>query len=325
MTDTRDDATTELATFGETMLRLAPPAGIRLETATDLSFRTAGAESNVAIAAARLGTDATWLSKLPDSPLGRRVLADTRRHGVENAVVMADEGRVGTYYLDFGGEPRGTEVVYDRANAAVTTATPEELDLDPVREAEVFYTSGITPALSETLAATTERLLETAVEAGTTTAFDLNYRAKLWDHETAKATCEGLFPHVDVLVVAERDARAVLEESGDAAAIGRSLADAHGFETVVVTRGAEGALAVHEGTVYDRPAFETETLDPVGTGDAFVGAFLASRIDGDDIERALAAGAAAAALKRTIQGDLAVITPAELERVIAEEGGGIGR
>lgn len=48
----------ELVTFGETMLRLSRPTGTRIETATELEFRSAGAESNVATAAANLGTAA---------------------------------------------------------------------------------------------------------------------------------------------------------------------------------------------------------------------------------------------------------------------------
>src|SRR6056297_2909998 len=171
---------TDLVTFGETMLRLSPPDGERLETADDLEFRSAGAESNVAVAAARLGADATWTSKLPDSPLGRRVVTELRQYGVEADVVWSDEGRQGTYYLEHGGKPRGSNVIYDREGAAVTTAETGELPVARVREAEAFYTSGITPALSETLESTTADLLAVASEAGTKTSFDVNYRSKLW-------------------------------------------------------------------------------------------------------------------------------------------------
>ncbi|KOX93310.1 hypothetical protein AMR74_16365 [Halorubrum tropicale] len=78
--------TGSLVTFGETMLRLNPPSGEHLETATSLEFRTAGAESSVAIAVARLGAPAVWLSKLLNSPLGRRVTNEVRHHGVEPRV-----------------------------------------------------------------------------------------------------------------------------------------------------------------------------------------------------------------------------------------------
>ena len=316
---------TDLVTFGETMLRLSPPNGERLETTDELEFRAAGAESNVAVAAARLGADAAWTSKLPDSPLGRRVAAGLRRHGVETDVVWSDEGRQGTYYLEHGGEPRGTNVIYDRAGAAVTTAEFDELPVERVRDAEAFHTTGITPALSPTLESTTADLLAAASDAGTTTYFDVNYRSKLWDPAEARDCLERLFPDVDVLVVAERDAREVLAREGDAAGIAEGLADEFDFETVIVTRGEAGALARHDGEVHEQTAIETETLDPIGTGDAFVGAFLARRLAGDDVPTAMEYGSATAALKRTIPGDVAVVTREEVERVLTEEGRSISR
>ncbi|MDL5361984.1 bifunctional 2-dehydro-3-deoxygluconokinase/2-dehydro-3-deoxygalactonokinase [Halalkalicoccus sp. NIPERK01] len=316
---------TDLVTFGETMLRLSPPGNERLETTTELDVRAAGAESNVAVAAARLGADAVWTSKLPDSPLGRRVTSELESYGLETDPVWSDGGRQGTYYVEFAGEPRGTDVIYDRADAAVTTAHAEELPTERIRDAGWFYTSGITPALSDTLEETTETLLWSAQDAGTRTAFDLNYRSKLWSPAAARETLTGLFDRIDVLVTAERDARNVLGAEGDREGIARGLADEWGFETVVLTLGAEGALAYHGGEVIEQPAVETETHDPIGTGDAFVGAFLARRIAGGDVGEALEYGAATAALKRTIPGDIAVVTPAEVERVIDAAGSGISR
>ncbi|MFC3478254.1 bifunctional 2-dehydro-3-deoxygluconokinase/2-dehydro-3-deoxygalactonokinase [Halobacterium litoreum] len=315
----------DIVTFGETMLRLSPPGRERLERATELEFRAAGAESNVAVNAGRLGAETAWLSKLPDSPLGRKVTATLRSQGTTPDVVWSEDGRQGTYYLEQGGEPRGTNVVYDREGAAVTTAEFAELATDRIADAGYFYTSGITPALSETLAETTADLLEHAQATGTTTAFDVNYRGKLWDAETARDGLEALFPDVDVLFVAERDARDVLGREGKPAAIGRGLADEFGFGTVVVTRGDEGALAVRNGDAYRQGAFETETHDAIGTGDAFVGGYLAQRVDGGSVEDALAWGAATAALKRTIPGDVALVTREEVESVLAGDGADIDR
>ncbi|SEO90003.1 2-dehydro-3-deoxygluconokinase [Halogranum amylolyticum] len=317
--------TPDLVTFGETMLRLSPPSGERLETATSLDFRTAGAESNVAVAASRLGSSTTWLSKLPDSPLGRRVTNELQRHGVDPRICWDETARQGAYYIEQGATPRPTTVIYDRADAAITTARPADLDLDAVRDASVFYTSGITPALSETLAETTAYVLATARETGTTTAFDLNYRSKLWTLAEARAMYESLFPDVDILVAAERDVRTVLDRTGDAEALAAGLARDFDFETVIITRGDEGALAVHEGTVHEQPAFETETVDAIGTGDAFVGAYLARHVAGDSVAEALAYAAATAALKRTMAGDLAVVTPEEVDLVLKTGDAGIER
>ena len=316
---------TDLVAFGESMLRLSPPGDDRLERADGLEIHIAGAESNVAVAAQRLGVDATWISKLPDSPVARRLVNPLTGHGVDVDVVRTEDGRQGLYYLETGGEPRGLNVVYDRAGAAVTTAETAELPTERVRNAELFYTTGITPALSETLETTTRELLEIARDAGTTTGFDLNYRSKLWSPAEARETVTDLFPLVDVAVVPEDDAEQVLDREEGGERLARDLQEKYGFETVVVTRGGEGALALDGDAVHEQAAYETETVDRVGTGDAFVGGFLAQYLGDGSIPEALEYGAATAALKRTIPGDMAVVTPGEVEAVIELGGQDISR
>ncbi|WP_225334168.1 bifunctional 2-dehydro-3-deoxygluconokinase/2-dehydro-3-deoxygalactonokinase [Halomicrobium urmianum] len=310
---------TDLVTFGETMLRLSPPDGERIETADQYDVHVAGAESNVATAAQRLGLDTAWTSKIPDSPPGRKVANELRSHGVTVDVVWSDEGRQGAYYLEKAEAPRGNNVIYDRQDAAVTTASTEELPVDRVESAEAFHTTGITPALSDRLEETTADLLAAAQDAGTTTSFDLNYRSKLWEPAEAREVLEDLFPDVDVLVVAERDAENVLDRSGDAESIARGLADDFGIDVTVVTRGSRGALALADGDVYEQPTFEASNAHPVGTGDSFVGGFLSQYVRGADVPDGLEYGAATAALKRSVPGDLAVVTADEVEAVI--EGG----
>ncbi|MFP8888263.1 bifunctional 2-dehydro-3-deoxygluconokinase/2-dehydro-3-deoxygalactonokinase [Natrialbaceae archaeon A-CW2] len=315
----------DLVTFGETMLRLSPPGHERLETASELEVRAAGAESNVAVAAERLGAVSTWTSKLPDSPLGRRVVGELEQYGIDTDIVWSDEGRQGTYYLEHGGKPRGTNVVYDRSNAAITTAEPQEFDIDLIQNARVFFTSGITPALSPTLRETTAQMLKAARQGDTTTAFDLNYRRKLWTPEEARKTLTKLFPGIDILVIAARDARTVLGYEGDPRQLAHKLGSKFDFRTVVVTRGDQGALAWHDNVVHDHGAYETETVDPIGTGDAFTGAFIARRLSGNDVGRALEYAAATAALKRTIPGDVALVTKEEVDAVVSEDTESISR
>jgi len=307
---------TDLVTFGETMLRLSPPGDERVETADQYDVDVAGAESNVAVAAQRLGLDAAWLSKVPDSPVGRRVTSELRQHGVTVDVARTADGRLGTYYLETGDVPRGNNVIYDRANAAVTTATPDELSTERIRDATAFHTTGITPGLSETLFETTRELLSLAREAGTTTTFDLNYRSKVWSPEDARSAVEALFPYVDVLVTARRDAERVLGREGDAEASARGLQTEFDFDVTVVTRGNDGALAAVGDDVYEQATFEATDDHPVGTGDSFVGGFLSRYVDGADVPTALEYGAATAAVKRSIPGDIAVVTPDEVEAVI---------
>lgn len=307
------------------MLRLSPPPGQRLSRVDSFDVHVGGAESNVAVAASVFGVDATWLSALPDTDLGERIAYALRGEGVDPVVTWTDTGRVGTYYFEPGGEPRGQSVVYDRAGTPVRDLTPEDLPLSVLRSADLFFTTGITPALSDCLQSTTRELLSTATDAGVRTAFDLNYRSKLWSAEDARETLTALFPDIDVLFVAARDARNVLDRGGDPEPVARSLADDYGFETVVMTRGDSGAIAVDDGTCYEQRAFETETVDPVGSGDALVGGYLARRLAGHPVPDALAYGVGTAALKRTVAGDMARFSPDEVGAVVAGDGASIDR
>ena len=307
----------DLVTFGETMLRLSPPGNERFESARSFDVGAGGAESNVAIAAERLGAVSTWMSKLPNSALGRRIVGELNQCGIITDVVWSPNGRVGTYYLEHAGKPRGTNVIYDRQGTALSNASADEFDLGLIKNARAFFTSGITPALSPTLQETVKQLLKVARQSGTTTAMDVNYRRKLWSPQEAQDVLQSLFPGIDILIIAARDAEVVLGFEGDHRQLAHSLASKFDFTTVVVTRGEQGALAWHDSVVHDHDAYETDTVEPIGSGDAFTGAFLARRLAGDEVQRALEYAVAAAAVKRTIPGDTARLTKAEVEAVVA--------
>jgi len=233
---------------------------------------------------------------------------------------------MGTYYIEQGGSPRGTSVVYDRSEAAIQTARPEEFPFsDLFTEAEAFYTSGITPALSDQLADTVSSLLTRATDSGLTTVLDVNYRSKLWTPSEAAGTLADLLPLVDICIVAERDARMVFDEDGSAEEIAREMYERSDHEVLILTQGSKGVIACDEDGIHEQAAYESETRDPVGTGDAFVGGFLAWYLEGADTKTALSAGAATAALKRTLDGDLAILTRQEVEQLRDGPDDGINR
>lgn len=302
-------------TVGEATLRFSPPQGERIETASDFAAHVGGPESNVAVAAATLGLDTAWLSKLPDSALGRRIVGDLRRGGVRTGVVWADAGRAATEFVERGGRADGTAVT-DRGDAAVTTMRPDDLPLGVIREAEMLFVSGATPARSETLLETTAALLEVATEAGTTCAFDTRFEATGLAPDTAREMYDHLLDAVDVLVVDEADAEAVFDLDGEVVPAAHSLRTRYDCEAVVVTReGRSPAIGLQGEEIYEVPPFETETRDPSGAHDAFVGGVLAGRHRGDGLKEALTEGAATAALKRTIVGDVVVGSRRDVEAI----------
>ena len=312
---------TEFVTFGETLLRLSPAPGERLTDARTFDAHVGGPESNAAVAAAQFGTETVWLSKLPDSPLGRRVGREVRKHGVRTGIAWADgdNTRLGTYYFERAGEPRGNAVRYDRGETAASSATADQLPLDIVKNARACYVSGVTPALSQPLRETTAAVFEAANDAGTTTAFTLQYRPKLWSAKAAREAYEEILPEVDVLIAARSDAIETLGTPEQPVKIANGLVTEYGCRTVVLTREGRGAMGLHDGEVHQARAFDTDVTDPGGSGDAFVGGFVAARLGGETLPDALSVAEAAKSVKRTTEGTMLETTEAEIERLIAEQ------
>jgi fructokinase len=48
------------------------------------------------------------------------------------------------------------------------------------------------------------------------------------------------------------------------------------FKSLIITRGKDGARLLHEGVFYEHPGFKVDTVDTVGSGDAFLAGFLAA-------------------------------------------------
>src|SRR5262249_19171234 len=159
-----------------------PPNFRRLEQARSLDVQVGGAELNTAVALARLGRSAAWVSRLTNNPLGRLIANHAREAGVStDHILWTNDDRVGVYLLEFGAAPRASSVLYDRKGAAIANIRAGMVPWSTVfAGAKWFHVTGITPALSATAAETTREALQAARAARLQISIDLNYRAKLW-------------------------------------------------------------------------------------------------------------------------------------------------
>ncbi len=312
---------TELITFGETPLRLSPSGNERLERARQASIQADGTASNVAAAAGEIGAEALWLSKLPDSPLGRRVKSQLEEQGVDTAVAWSDQAahRQGLTFREDGVNPRESKYYHDRGNTAAATATPADFPMDRVQDTEIIFAGLGTAVLSKQAAETTGALLRAASGGSAMTAVDLDYSRGLAPPDTYSGVLEELAGEIDVLFADEADAREALDRSGGPRELANTIADEYNLEIIVVRRSNGGAVALRDspGTniIHEREAIETETVDPTGENGAFAGAFLEQLIEGSDTARSLTYAVAAATLTRTLPGPFLTLAAGELDAV----------
>jgi len=324
---------TKLVTFGETMIRLSPPNHERLEQTSALDVRVGGSELNAAVAACRLGLDVSYVTRLTRNPLGRMIENKAREHGVDTShIAWTDEDRVGTYYIEFGASPRANAVIYDRRDSAISRIQPGEIDWATVFDgAGLFYTSGITAALSPSAAEATIEAVRMAHEAGVKVCVDLNYRARLWSQEEARKVMTEIAGWTDILFTTEEDTKRVFGiEEKSYEDVARRLADTFNLETVAITlrenpsvwKNVWTAIAYDKasGEIHRAPTFDIEVVDRVGSGDSFVGGFLAGYV-AEGTALGVRYGVGMSALKQTLPGDLNWSTREEVDRVL--EGGGL--
>ena len=314
-----------VSTFGECMLRLSVPVGRRLCDTRSLDLEVGGAESNVAVALARLGRRTRWWSRLPAGALGDAVLRALRADDVDvEAVRRVDEGRLGTYFIEFATPPRASQVIYDRAGSTASQITPADLPLTAVLDAEILHLTGITAALGAGPYAAIAEALRRARAAGVRASFDVNYRARLWDAATAAAQLRPLLEECDVLFCKSADATLLFGCQGEPQEQLAQLREQTSAPTIFMTCGERGAMLLHDGQLHSQPAIPVQIVDRIGSGDAFAAGALDGLLDGDP-ELGLRRGVALAAIALSQHGDRVLTGRAELEIVLSRSGGDVVR
>src|SRR6266540_85257 len=205
-------------TFGEIMLRLAPPGFERFLQSPQFVATFGGGEANVAVALAGFGLPAAYITALPpNNPIADVVVSQLRGFGVDTSKILRAKGRMGVYYVEAGANQRPSKVVYDRDGSSIARAKPGDIDWDLVFEgAGWFHITGITPALSATAAELALESVRKAREKGLTVSCDLNYRKNLWKYgkSAAEVMCE-LVQYVDIAIANEEDVQMALGIQAD--------------------------------------------------------------------------------------------------------------
>lgn len=347
-----------ILTFGELMMRLSPKNHLRIEQATEFDVRYGGAEANVALSVAYQGGNAAYVSVVPDNRIGDCALRTLAAYGVDTSRVVRAGDRLGTYFFEVGASMRGNGCVYDRKYSAINLADRSVFDWDAILDGVgIFYFSGVTPAISDEMAAACEAALTACRERDIVTACDVNYRGKMWSPERSQSVMRELLPLVDIVIANDEDAPAGLgmtcvsgslkngvAERDDYVEMARQICDIYGCKQVLsvirdiasvedskwmgMLYSAANDDLLAGGTLQQQaehwfsPIYDVHVLEGVAAGDAFSGAYLHALTFGFTGQEAVDYAIAGSVLKLTIPGDSNFVTANEIAAVAASAGGG---
>ncbi|MCB9315389.1 MAG: sugar kinase [Lewinellaceae bacterium] len=339
----------KIVTFGEIMLRLAPPGYQRFSQANSFDVIYGGGESNVAVSLANYGLPVEFVTRLPNNDLGECALMEMRKRNVGTSHVLRGGERLGIYFLEMGAVARGSKVVYDRAHSGMASIEAGMIDWDVVlKDAQWFHWTGITPAISQGAADATREAIAAANRLGITVSTDLNYRKNLWKYgKKSSEVMPELVAGCDIILGNEEDAEKHFDIHPEGVDVTKGdTMDAAAYisvcqqlmkrfprckKAITTLRGSISAShnswtgVLYDGkTLYEAPTFQiTHIVDRVGGGDSFMGGLIYGLISyaGDD-QRALNFAVAASCLKHTIYGDANLVNVSEVEKLMTGDASG---
>lgn len=317
----------KVVSFGEIMLRLSPDGYYKLFQKPELNTSFCGAEANVAVALSDFGDEAEFVTALPDNDIGRAACRELMRYGVKTDNIVYTGDRLGIFFAEKGASQRPSKVIYDRKNSAIALADPSSFDWEKIFDgADWFHITGITPALSDSLAKISVDAVKAAKKAGLTVSCDINYRSKLWSAEKARPVMTEIMKYVDVCIGNEEDAEIVFGIKAGTTDVTKGQLDTDGYkkslQTVAETFGCKivaysqrksysasdngwsGIIYDDEKKqVYTSAQYDIRITDRIGGGDAFASGLIYALHNNISPANAIETAAAAGCLDQTLEGD----------------------
>lgn len=294
----------DLITIGRSSVDLyGAQIGGRLEDMGSFDKYIGGSPTNMACGTARLGLKSAVITGVGDEHMGRFIVEQLRREGVNTDGVKTDPERLTALVLLGIRDQEQFPLIFYREDCADMGLTVEDIDPAFIKRARAVVATG-THLSHPQVEAATLKALTVAREFEMLTALDIDYRPNLWgvaghgDGESRFVESEKVTAklrstlHLFDLIVGTEDEFHIAGGSTDtleALCNVREISDA----TLVCKRGAQGAVAITgaiPGSLDDGeagPGFPIEVFNVLGAGDGFMSGLLKGWLDSADWPTAL--------------------------------------
>jgi len=288
----------DLITIGRSSVDLyGAQIGGRLEDMGSFDKYIGGSPTNIACGTSRLGLRSAVITGVGDEHMGRFIIEQLQREGVETSGVKIDPDRLTALVLLGIRDEEQFPLIFYRENCADMGLCEDNIDPDFIRSARAVVATG-THLSNPQVEAATIKALNIARDAGLQTALDIDYRPNLWgvaghgDGESrfveSDAVTQKLQTTLDLfdLIVGTEEEFHIAGGSTNTIEALRAVRGVSAA-TLVCKRGAAGAVAF-TGDIPDSldageagPGFPIEVFNVLGAGDGFMSGLLKGWLDGE--------------------------------------------
>jgi 5-dehydro-2-deoxygluconokinase len=285
--------------------------GVGLEHVESFGKFLGGSAANVAVAAARLGNRSALISGVGDDPFGTYVRNELAGLGVDNRFVsIHDEYPTPVTFCEIFPPDNFPLYFYRRPSAPDLQIRPDELDLDAVRSAGLYWST--VTGLSEEPSRSAHFAAWEARARARHTVLDLDYRPMFWESPAAATEqVQRALQHVTVAVGNREECEIAVGESNPQRAAD-ALLDL-GVELAIVKQGPRGVLGKTRHSHVSVAPNDVDVVNGLGAGDAFGGSLCHGLLHGWSLEKTLRyANAAGAIVASRLECSTAMPTAAEV-------------
>lgn len=278
--------------------------------ATGMALTLGGSSAITAHNLAALGSRTGFIPQLADDLFTDMCLRNLIEAGVAMEKAVAPREGVGTgVTVVLQHKSRRRALTY---SGTISGLRYQDLDLAYLASGRHFHLSSF--FLQSGLRDDVPTLLSKMRQAGLTTSMDTNDDPEdKWCGPIAETLRE-----LDILMPNERELCRLAGDSDFESALSKV---AKMVPTLVVKRGASGALAVHKGERYSVPGVPANVVDVIGAGDSFNAGFLHTFVHGGDIVECLRMGNLCGAYSTTANGGTEAFRDRERMRQFMEQNG----
>jgi 5-dehydro-2-deoxygluconokinase len=285
--------------------------GVGLEDVESFGKFLGGSAANVAVAAARLGNTAALISGVGADPFGKFVRAELARLDVDSSYVLThDEYPTPVTFCEIFPPDNFPLYFYRRPSAPDLQVRPDEIDLDAVRSARLYWST--VTGLSEEPSRSAHFAAWEARGRAPHSVLDLDYRPMFWESPaTATEQVQRALQHVTVAVGNREECEIAVGESNPQRAA-EALLDL-GVELAVVKQGPRGVMGKTRHSHVSVAPVDVDVVNGLGAGDAFGGSLCHGLLHGWPLEKTLRyANAAGAIVASRLECSTAMPTAAEV-------------
>jgi len=247
----------------------------------EFARRPGGGAANFVAACSKLGLKSGFIGCVGSDEFGKEILSDFKRRGVDTSRIKIANAPTG--FVVALSTPSGDHFLVAHRGANLFLK-PADIDDDYIKGAKLLHASSVTPEVALAVGSKAKR-------QGILASLDLGAELA----ELRKRELLDIVELFDICFMNRRSYRKVF--GGEPSKKGILENFPENLKSLVVTMGAEGAMATDGSRIVVRPSYKAKVRDTTGAGDAFAAAFDVVWLQSGDMENSVQYALAEAAIK----------------------------